>query len=58
MSKERWEYKVIVAPVSMWGTSKPELMIEALNREGMQNWELVSVLQHGTRLHCFLKRQR
>lgn len=58
MSNERWEYKVIVAPLSLWGASKPEQLTEVLNREGLQNWELVSVAQHGTRLHCFLKRQR
>lgn len=58
MSNERWEYKVVVAPLSMWGTSKPEAMIELLNREGMQGWELVNVVQHGVRLTCFLKRAR
>ena len=58
MSNERWEYKVMLAPVSVWGTSKPELVTEALNREGMQGWELVNVIQHGTRLNLFLKRRR
>lgn len=58
MSNERWEYKVVVAPMSLWGISKPEAMVEVLNREGMQGWELVNVVQHGTRLTCFLKRPR
>ncbi len=58
MSNERWEYKVITAPISLWGISKPEATTEVLNREGMQGWELVSVVQHGARLNCFLKRRR
>ena len=46
MSNDRWEYKVVPAPTSIWGTSKPEAMAEALNREGAQGWELVSSSAH------------
>ena len=58
MSNERWEYKVMPAPVSAWGTSKPEQMAEALNKEGQQGWELVNTLYYGMKIHFFLKRRR
>ncbi len=58
MSHERWEYKVVQAPVSVWGTSKPEHMAEALNKEGQQGWELVNTLYYGMKIHFFLKRPR
>ena len=58
MSHERWEYKVVQAPVSVWGTSKPEQMAEALNKEGQQGWELVNTLYYGMKVHFFLKRSR
>ena len=58
MSNERWEYKVMHAPASVWGTSKPEQMTEALNREGQQGWELVNAVLHNLKLHFFLKRRR
>ncbi len=58
MSNDRWEYKVVPAPTSIWGTSKPEAMAEALNREGAQGWELVSTTLIGMRVHFFLKRAR
>ncbi|MEZ5545013.1 MAG: DUF4177 domain-containing protein [Lysobacteraceae bacterium] len=58
MSHDRWEYKVIPAPASIWGTSKPEKMTEALNKEGQQGWELVNVVMHGIQLHFFFKRPR
>lgn len=58
MTVERWEYKVIPAPISFWGTSKPDRMTEALNKEGQQGWELVNVVTYGIQLHFFLKRAR
>ncbi|MCX7562861.1 DUF4177 domain-containing protein [Xanthomonadaceae bacterium XH05] len=58
MSNERWEYKVIQAPTSTWGTSTPELMTDALNKEGQQGWELVSTVYYGVKVHLFLKRPR
>ena len=35
MSNERWEYKVVHAPASVWGTSKPEQMTEAQFTRGL-----------------------
>ena len=58
MSHERWEYKVTQAPVSVWGTRRPEQMTEALNKEGQQGWELVNTLYYGMKIHFFLKRLR
>ena len=58
MSNERWEYKVMLAPVSIWGLTKPDRVTEALNKEGMQGWELVNAVQQGTRLNLYLKRRR
>jgi hypothetical protein len=55
---DRWEYKVIQAPVTVWGTSKPEVMAETLNREGQQGWELVNTLYYGMKVHFFMKRRR
>ncbi|MCB1567985.1 MAG: DUF4177 domain-containing protein [Xanthomonadales bacterium] len=58
MSNDRWEYKVVLAPSTIWGASKPKHMTEALNREGAQGWELVNATLVGMRLHFFLKRAR
>lgn len=59
MSNERWEYKVVPGPVSVWGTVKPEKLTEALNREGQQGWELVAVTQNAMhQINLFLKRPR
>lgn len=55
---DRWEYKVIQVPVTVWGTSKPEVMAETLNREGQQGWELVNTLYYGMKVHFFMKRRR
>ena len=58
MSDERWGYKVLPAPTSLWGSSKPERMSEVLNKEGLQGWELVSVTMLGQQVCFFLKRHR
>ncbi len=58
MSDERWEYQVLPAPTSLWGTTKPEEMTEALNKVGLQGWELVDVCRMGTQFTFFLKRRR
>lgn len=58
MSDERWEYKVVPTPMTMLGSIKPEMITEALNKEGQLGWELVSVVVLGMQSYLFLKRRR
>lgn len=59
MNDERWEYKVMKAPTSVWGTVEIETLTESLNKEGQQGWELVSVsLASSLHMCLFLKRRR
>lgn len=60
MKDDRWEYKVLKAPVSIWGAIKLEGVAEMLNQEGRQGWELVSVAGDGLSQNrlLFLKRAR
>ncbi len=42
----RWRYQVVELKeaMTMWGGSKPEVIQEELNKQGIMGWELVTVI--------------
>ena len=58
MSTDRWEYKVMPAPMTFFGTYEDLKLQEALNAEGAKGWELVNVALTGVRLYFYFKRRK
>lgn len=52
----RWQYRVHEIKAKFMGIRSVDIE-EELSRLGQQGWELVSVVQAGVLLCCFLKRE-
>ncbi len=56
----RWSYKIVELKPQLFGGTLAERTQEALDKLGLQGWELVSVVQAATldTLRLFLKKEQ
>ncbi len=53
---ERWTYKVLEVKAGMFGITKAGVIQDALNQQGLQGWELVSVTNVGFAARLYFKK--
>ena len=55
----RWTYQVVEIKTDVWGSMKPALLQEQVNKWGAQGWELVNVVSPGlaSPMYAFFKRE-
>jgi len=53
----RWQYRIHEIKAKFLGLKAVDIE-EELSRLGQQGWELVSVVQAGTLLRCYMKREQ
>lgn len=60
MNHERWEHKVVSLSLGLrlLRSTWTEHVTEAMNREGMQGWQLVTAQLMGMQMTLFFKRPR